>query len=609
MVRGGLNPDFMKKLLPVLAAFSFAVSTFGQALPVTANADGTFRPLTSGATPHSAGFPVSVDAYGAVGDGTTNDTTAITNAITAAGANGVVLFTAGKTYKTISQITVASDGVTLSGYGAAITSDTDVHDQKFLFSGRSNCRIFGLTFNCIYTTATLAGGIGVIELRNSVDCLIRDCSFNDVANCGVFLYGTSTRCTVKDNRFYHNFVAIETDDDGTNQPTYVQISGNNIRTGLGGTGTNFSGGIKFSGTGNSNSVSGDIIANNDIINPGQVGIELQGWMNSSVIQGNHVTGSAFGISLSGVSDCTINGNAIRSVVANGFGIEMADSCSRIAVTGNQVEGANASGTPTTRFGIMPNTGDQITITGNQVSNCTDEEINIYFCTNVAICGNVTNGEGLQVVGSTGVSITGNYLTATNSPNYFIFVDSTAANCSQISITGNHFSGAVTNEGILLAHSANVIQDVLIARNMVSGASSGAGMINDSGAGILRRIRIRDNIGTGDQSFFTNIGLDFWSSSGTIPLNYGQHTVSVDASAGAATRTLPPAVNLAGEQYTIIKSDSSGNAVSVATTSSQTISGNNAGGTYVSATTYSLAAQGSRVTVLSDGSNWAIVQAR
>jgi hypothetical protein len=73
-------------------------------------------------------------------------------------------------------------------------------------------------------------------------------------------------------------------------------------------------------------------------------------------------------------------------------------------------------------------------------------------------------------------------------------------------------------------------------------------------------------------------------------------ISCDATSAAFTVTLPTAVGASGQMYTVKKIDSSGNAVTVGTTSSQTIDG---------ASTYSLAARWNTVTVVSNGANWLI----
>lgn len=98
----------------------------------------------------------------------------------------------------------------------------------------------------------------------------------------------------------------------------------------------------------------------------------------------------------------------------------------------------------------------------------------------------------------------------------------------------------------------------------------------------------------------------WSTLITTPIvtktsNYtataNDETILVNAASGVATITLPTAVGVAGKVYTVKKIDSSTNAVTVATTSSQTIDG---------LTTYSLTNQYGGVNVQSDGSNWYII---
>lgn len=75
-------------------------------------------------------------------------------------------------------------------------------------------------------------------------------------------------------------------------------------------------------------------------------------------------------------------------------------------------------------------------------------------------------------------------------------------------------------------------------------------------------------------------------------------VSVDASSGAVTVTLPTAASITGRVIKIVRTDATpANAVTVATTASQTIDG---------ATTYLMYGQYEGIEVMSDGSNWVIV---
>lgn len=77
-------------------------------------------------------------------------------------------------------------------------------------------------------------------------------------------------------------------------------------------------------------------------------------------------------------------------------------------------------------------------------------------------------------------------------------------------------------------------------------------------------------------------------------------VTADASSAAFTVTLPTAVGIAGRAFTIKRINGGSNAVTVATTSSQTIDG---------ATTYTLGNPKSAVEMISDGANWRVAGRR
>lgn len=71
-------------------------------------------------------------------------------------------------------------------------------------------------------------------------------------------------------------------------------------------------------------------------------------------------------------------------------------------------------------------------------------------------------------------------------------------------------------------------------------------------------------------------------------------ITADCTGGTFTVTLPTAVSASGKSYTIIRIDASGNSVTIATTSSQTINGAAPG---------SLSAQYQVLVVTSNGANW------
>lgn len=545
--------------------------------------------------------PVQVEWYGAVGDGVADDTAAILAAITAAGANGSVLFKAGKTYKTTSLITIPSDGVTLWGYGAIITSATSAQYEKFRFSGRARGAVMGLRFDCLYTVGATSIAAGVIDIRNSSDIMVQDCEFNDVSNVGVYLYGTTTRATVAFNRFYKNFCAVFSDDDLTNQTTECRIVGNQIRTGLGTTSTALSAGIKISGIGSVSSHAGHVIADNVIDTPGQMGIEIQTWVNGCAIHGNTITGPGYGISVSGCSKIAVTGNTVRNPAI--YGLEVASASTLITLAVNVVSGgATPDGI------VVAGSSTDISITGGSVSGF-DDAIYIDTDSRVTISGVLVyrpGGSCIYLKNASEVAISGCTFDGNGSFG-FIFIDSTDAVCAQIVIASNILRGTVTNNGITLHSTANSITDLLVTGNNTSGMICPGGSIawasTVSPETRLLRIRVYDNSGTGwGDEISTSFNMPYFPTSTNMSFfyNYWAHErgiIAMDATAGIKTVQLPSASRLAGYWVTIQKSDASGNAVTVSTYGGQTIDG---------AASVALAAQFDRVTVQSDATNWIIV---
>ena len=163
----------------------------------------------------------------------------------------------------------------------------------------------------------------------------------------------------------------------------------------------------------------------------------------------------------------------------------------------------------------------------------------------------------------------------------------------------------STDGLKIIHTGSGASTLSTSGNLVLATNSTTYVtINTSGA-----------VGVGSSPSYGNTGQvltsqgsgspPVWSSLITTPIvtktsNYtataNDETILVNA-AGLVTITLPTAVGIAGKIYTIKKIDSTAYAVTVATTSSQTIDG---------VTTYTLSNQYGGVNVQSDGSNWYII---
>lgn len=116
-----------------------------------------------------------------------------------------------------------------------------------------------------------------------------------------------------------------------------------------------------------------------------------------------------------------------------------------------------------------------------------------------------------------------------------------------------------------------------------------------------------SVGTPSDGTVTKAKLAAGAMSGDLKAKTANYTladtddvVTGDSSGGAFSFTLPTAVGQTGKIFTLKKIDSSANAITVATTSSQTIDG---------PVSIKLAARYNYLTVISDGANWLIIKSK
>lgn len=150
--------------------------------------------------------------------------------------------------------------------------------------------------------------------------------------------------------------------------------------------------------------------------------------------------------------------------------------------------------------------------------------------------------------------------------------------------------------------------------MVTGAIIGPNIVNGSGTTTkAAALYLEPATGTGAPSNENNLSLYVYSGPSQIngsiiyklvakTANYTatteDRTITGDATSGVITITLPTAVGKSGIVYIVKKIDASGNAVNVASTSSQTFDG--------AASPYALATQWKYAQFQSDGANWIII---
>ena len=149
--------------------------------------------------------------------------------------------------------------------------------------------------------------------------------------------------------------------------------------------------------------------------------------------------------------------------------------------------------------------------------------------------------------------------------------------------------ATSGFGTMATQNANA---VVITGGTINGVSLTLDSVNNTVIGnVTASTAVFTTMTTGG-AYFTIV-----TKSAAYTLTTTDHTVLANASTAAFTVTLPTAVNASGQVYIIKKVDSSANAVTVSTTSSQTID---------NLSSYSLGYQYQGVIVQSNNANWSII---
>jgi len=157
---------------------------------------------------------VSVDDFGAVGNGSTNDYTAISNAQTAlvAAGGGTLLFTQGKTYLVGTAIPMQT-GITYKGGGRSNIDATTIPGAKIVSTTSSIFTntvgtIAGVTFDGLWLQSSVGGGhifdwnaVGIVAKIEVKNCVLKQLNAAKSVISGV---GTSSSHGVFSIWFHHS---------------------------------------------------------------------------------------------------------------------------------------------------------------------------------------------------------------------------------------------------------------------------------------------------------------------------------------------------------------------------------------------------------------------
>lgn len=339
------------------------------------------------------GFSLNVKNYGATGDGTTDNTAAVQDAVNAAVAGGLPLQIPAGTYLISSDIELG-DNIRIWGHGTLKAADGTNIQMLFVptSSSASNIVVDGIGFDG--NNANTTGGNG-INFSNVTDFEIINCSFTGCYNNAIIVNDDCFRFTIRGNQINHagsqgNYaIALSGDNNnGGGKACRDFVITNNVIKDAPGSGINASEARR------------GVISNNAIYNSvlphdtGYGGVRVTNGGEFVTITGNTIDGFSRGIFLAEASDCSVVGNTINNCDSQGI-LLAADAISsdRNIVVANRISNPAIGGNSGATAGI-------------QVSNSNDNMIAFNVVTDTG--SNMTQGI-LESGTSTGNTFFGNYV--------------------------------------------------------------------------------------------------------------------------------------------------------------------------------------------------------
>lgn len=559
----------------------------------------------------AASYVINVKAYGAVGNGTTDDSAAVQAAFNAAIPGSVVLFPASaSSYIINTVINVPISNITVVGYGAILSNTADTQYRKFNVTGpKSFIRFEGLAFSGGYSSMAPVVNNGTISITNSSQITVNNCWFYQTNAAGVIISGDSYDISVNNCKFFSTYIGVITAVSGGNKPFNINISNNFFRTGIGTTSSANSGAVILTNTSPFGSGAGIVVSGNEIRSYGKYGVYLNTAIHNSIVSDNFISGIGIAVQVEDSTGVVVSGNTLRDIVNEGILVQ--NGSNNVNVSGNVINTTDSNSN-----GIKLSSIIRGTVSGNNVESNGDAVV-IVDCVNPTVTGNTlrSTGEQVMVIGG-GVQTISNFVVSGNSftaagagTRYHISIGSSSGVINNGLITSNFFAGSILDAGINLnSPGANSINDINITGNNTTNSSSIAGKWLDFGgtaspASTLNRIWCSGNTGQ-PNTLASAINVEYYATSSSISMPYvwfafQNGAIGMDASSGSRSFELPPSGDYPGWKVTIIKTDSSTNPV--------TISGY--GGTNINGqSTYVLRAQGESVTLINGVTEWRIENA-
>ena len=360
----------------------------------------------------------NVKEYGAIGDGSTDDSAAIQRAVDSVTSEGWIIFVPTGTYLLGSEIAV-SNPVNFIGQGRASSIfKRTTNGYHLVFSNTDHVSVQDIGFDGNYPTLTTGSGLSFVAVD---DVEVINCRFTDMHQVAISFAGECNRIIIEGN--YIDNCGLSGIRFGGSPDRYVWIRNNYIKD-PNGEATGGHSGIQIQGSGTHQYF---WIEKNYIENSGTVGIGADllefGWIRDNYIYGNGSTGEC--IALAG-SYVEISGNKVTNAGSAGILFFATDAhYSHINIKGNfcwanitngialvwgvdnvtmqyiNVEGnislANARGIQSYKnSGGFTSAWQDITIWFNQLYGNITEAINLINGADVTLFANKSNADDVDI---------------------------------------------------------------------------------------------------------------------------------------------------------------------------------------------------------------------
>lgn len=531
---------------------------------------------------------INVKHFGATGNNSTNDSSAITSAISALDSSNKVLYFPTGVYLMNTNFAFSSDlsDLQIRGDDATIkrsdATTSDIFRFQATFYGLS---ISGLTFDQTGTTGSLQNSVVIGGSGYSAsNVTIQNCKFLGGVCVGIKATGNVTGITVT-NCFANSlstFVTVA--DDGTDTPRDVIISNNIIREAQ----SNLYNAINISFTASGPStyskdwLTSITVSNNVIVGEFSFGIYLNGEGKNCLISNNSIFETDNSIYCRYLSDSSIIGNLTTSTV-------LITQCNQMKIAENKVENYySGSRVIDGGQGILSNSNVNSQFHDNDVYDFQKGIYDLFGNKNtyknnnfINYSGSFTSGDGkqMEIYFSDSISVIG------NSFNSQCPTPEASLTAVEIRALNSDITNFIINNNTVTGEYADFIDfdidgtgnigKTMVNNNVFNDCYFSVGALTNGNSAQVTNLIINDNVSliASGSNYRLNgySGSDVSGITSSFTANLDNTTYFVSQSGASSTITLPTFSNHIGQKFKFISTSTAAeHSSSVATFGGNTI---------------------------------------